>query len=67
MANSISTNLILNKEEQETFHRMNRRERLRFNALSDNISKLSFIQALVEREKFELFSSFPITTFSLGL
>ena len=53
MANPIPAGLALNEEEQEAFHGMNRRERLRFNALPDNGSKHVFIQALVEREKTE--------------
>ncbi|CAJ0763314.1 9548_t:CDS:2 [Entrophospora sp. SA101] len=52
MANPIQIpiGLNLNQEEQEVFYRLNRRERLRFNALQDNNAKLVYIQALVDRE-----------------
>ncbi|CAG8705769.1 1443_t:CDS:2 [Acaulospora morrowiae] len=51
MAVAIPAGLNLNDEEQEAFYEMNRRERLRFNALPDNQSKLSYILALVDRKK----------------
>lgn len=40
MADGIPHGLALNIEEQEAFYAMNRQERLRFNALNDNQSRL---------------------------
>ncbi|RHZ55604.1 hypothetical protein Glove_413g24 [Diversispora epigaea] len=53
MAHRIPDGLALNEEEQEAFHKMNRQERLGFNALPDNNAKLGFIRGLVLREKSE--------------
>ncbi|RHZ82784.1 hypothetical protein Glove_103g47 [Diversispora epigaea] len=58
MANPIPPGLVLNEEEQEAFHGMNRRERLRFNALPDNNAKRYFIQGIVENQKSEREKSF---------